>query len=288
MPNVEILKRFLLAASLFLAACTVDGRYGHVEGVRVDIPASPEIHGAGHFQEPNTRRWRAAANVHLGKEERANVDGIENPLGDCSDIEHCRGNAQIEVYEKVDAEYRTVYPIVSASIERLYKGDLLLWSWGAGINRGIYGFGTFGVNARNFELGVSLGIWMMTHGQSYSGSYYQCVRWDWESEYQLERSGFGEIDRSVLDASFLYGLHAAAYFGQFSLMASAEIYRPNLYVSDKDIHADFMLPYVITEFFEVGYLLNENWELYAGLSNILGDFEGWHFSLLAGVRLSWK
>ncbi len=287
MHYLGVLERFLLVAALFLSACTVDGRYGHVEGVRVDIPASPEIHGAGNFQEPNTKRWRASANVHLGREERANIDGIENSLGDCSDIEHCRGNAPIDVYEKVDAEYRTVYPVVSASIERLYKKDLLLWSWGAGFNRGIYGFGTLGINARHFELGASLGIWMMRHGQSYSGSYYQCVKWNWESEYELERSGFGATD-DILDASYLYGIHGAAYFGPFSFLASAEIYRPNLKVSDKDIHADFNLPYVITEFFEVGYRLDENWELYTGVANILGDFEGWHFSALGGVRLSWN
>ncbi len=285
--RLGILKKNLPVLALFLSACTIDGSYGHVEKVRVDVPASPEIHGAGHYQKPNTKRWRASANVHLGREERANVDGITNSLGDCSDIEHCRGNAQIEVHEKVDAEYRTVYPIVSASIERLYKEDILLWSWGAGFNRGIYGFGTLGVNTRNFEVGLSLGLWMMMHDQSYSGSYYSCVKWNWENEYRLNRSGFDAIEGSALDASFLYGLHAAAYFGSFSFLASAEIYRPNLYVADKDIHADFKLPYVITEFFEIGYLLNENWELYTGVANILGDFEGWHFSLLGGIRLNW-
>ncbi len=281
------LKKFLFAALLPLSACTIDGSYGHVEKVRVDVPASPEIHGAGHYQKPNTKSWRASANVQFGREERANVDGITNTLGNCSDIEHCRGNEKITVNEDVDAEYRTVYPIVTASLERLYKKDLLLWSWGAGFNRGIYGFGTLGVNTRNFEVGLSLGLWMMVHGQSYSGAYYSCVKWDWENEYQLERSGFDSRAENVFDASFLYGLHAAAYFGSFSFLVSAEIYRPNLLIVDKDIHADFELPYVITEFFEIGYRLNENLELYSGAANILGDFEGWHFSLLGGFRFYW-
>ncbi len=279
--------KILLAATLvFLSACTIDGRYGHVEKVRVDVPASPEIHGAGHYQKPNTKYWRAAASVHLGREERANVEGVTNKLGNCYDIEHCRGGTQIAVDENVDAEYRTVYPVVSASLENLRKEDLFLWSWGFGINRGIYGFGTLGLNSRHFEVGVSLGLWIMAHDQAFSGSSYSCVKWLWDKDYHLSRSGFAE-EGGVFDASFLYGLYAGAFFGKFSFLLSAEIYRPNLFVSDKDIHADFELPYVITEFLEIGYWINEKWEVYSGVANILGDFEGWHFSALGGVRFYW-
>lgn len=284
------MERFLkiLCAILVVcaSACTIDGSYGHVEKVRADVPASPNLHGAGHYQKPNTKYYRAAAEVHLGKRDEAKIEGIRNELGDCGKIEHCRGEAKVEVREDVDAGYRTVYPTVTASFERLWKEDLLLWSLGTGIDGGIYGFGTLGINTRHFELGAALGVWFMGHGFSYSGTSYSCVKMAWDEGFRLSRGSFESEDDYMFDLVFVQGIYASVYRGNFSFQFSAGAYRPHG-TYGKDVQADFDLPYVITEYFGIGYRINEHWEIHSGVANMIGDFAGWHFSGLAGVRFYW-
>lgn len=282
----RFLKIFCAIFVLCSSACTIDGRYGHVEKVRADVPASPDLHGAGHYQKPNTKYYRMAAKVHLGNRDEAKIEGIENELGDCGQIEHCRGEAQVKVREDVDAEYRMVYPTITASFERLWKDDLLLWSFGTGIDRGVYGFGTLGINTRHFELGAALGVWFMGHGFSYSGTEYDCVKMAWDDEFHLSRNSFESNSDYMFDLVFVYGMYASVYHEKFSFQFSAGAYRPHGEYM-KDDHADFELPYVITEYFGIGYRINGNWEIHSGVANMIGDFAGWHFSGLAGVRFYW-
>jgi len=286
------MKNLLLIAfaSLFiLSGCSITGNYEHVEAITMDAAAAPEVRGASGYQKPNTRSSRFSANVYSGISDKESIQGIRNKLGDCSKISGCEGfnEAKINVKEDVDATYKTTIPYFSASAEMLKKNDLTLWSLGLSINDGLYGFGSFGFNTTYFEIGATLGFWFNYRDFNYSGTSYYCSESIFDSE-DIHRTNIGGSSNSSF--VFTYGGYVSAYYEQFSLNYSLNVYRPrpnyaNSFSSNEntELQADFDLPIVLTEYITAGYRIGQNWEIRLGAVNTFGEFPGWHWNLTAGL-----
>lgn len=250
----------------------------------MEIPAGPEVRGASFYQKSKTGNLRISGNVHLGQSEKIDIEGITSKTGDCSAMEKCLQH-EFTVDDHVQATYKTSYPIVTGSMEYLYKYKILLWSVGGAINDGFFAFTSGGINTDFFEVGANIGIWGYHRHFEYSGIDYQCSA-DWGDNRYLSEHPFG--DSNKFGASVVYGLYAGTYYDHFSLNFSINTYKPHTRYNTSEINADFELPWVITEYLTAGYKFNEEWELRIGAVNVFGDFEGWHWSMISGISYSFN
>ena len=145
-----LLSVFFLLNFLSLWGCA-SAHYEHVNQVSMEIPAGPEVRGASFYQKSKTGNLRISGNVHLGQSEKIDIEGITSKTGDCSAMEKCLQH-EFTVDDHVQATYKTSYPIVTGSMEYLYKYKILLWSVGGAINDGIFAFTSGGINTDFFEL----------------------------------------------------------------------------------------------------------------------------------------
>jgi len=273
---------FFIAMSLSLTllyGCA--GSYGHVEKVEMEAKAAPEVRGASGYQEPNTSSIRFSANVYMGKSQKEYIKGIKNPKGSCSGMENCNGFDKINVKESVDAVYKVTAPYASGTFQYLGKASALLWSAGANIQDGLHGFAALGINTKYVEAGLSLGLWLYYRHFEYSGTEYYCFSFD--NDKEIQTSPFS--DESTIDLSITTGGFISAYFDQFSLNYSLNVYRPNpsYLVSTNELQADFDLPLIFTSYITAGYRINKNWEVRMGAVNITGDFPGAHWRGVANL-----
>lgn len=272
------------AFALFLfSGCSISGSYGHVETFEMETLAAPELRGAGGFREPNTSATRFSANVHMGNPEKERLSGIVNKKGNCSDLADCEEYRDIKVNENVDATYRMGFSILTASLDYVYKHNLLMLGAGASINKGVFGNAFMGLNTKYFEVGASAGLWIHRRDFTYSGTDYYCVHYFLGGD-ELEEGSFESSTNIGLAAT--YGGFASAYYGPFSLNFSFNVYRPDPSYpnqSNDNLQADFLFPRVMTEYIVAGYRLNDSWEFRLGAANTFGEFPGWHWSVTGGV-----
>ena len=86
---------------------------------------------------------------------------------------------------------------------------------------------------------------------------------------------------------FTFGGYASAYYGPIFFTYSVIAYKPtfedeNLW-SKEDDDVVLYLPYVITNYYSLGYRLDEHWEVSIGAANVFGSFAGYHWSGHAGI-----
>ena len=277
------MKKFILSCALFAILLSLDGcasaHYEQVNRVSMEIPAGPEVRGAGFNQESKTGHFRISGNVHLGESEKIDIKGITSKTGDCSEMEKCL-ERDFTIDNHVEATYKTIFPIVTGSLEYLYKYKMMLWSVGGAINDGAFAFTSGGINTDFFEAGVNIGIWGHYRKFEYSGIDYHCYS-DWGDNRYLSESPFGDSNNFGISA--VYGLYAGVYYDNLFLNYSVNPYKPHTRYNTSEINADFELPWVITEYLTAGYRFDKHWELRIGAVNIFGDFEGWHWSMISGV-----
>lgn len=292
-PYAKSIAAFAFSAFAFsLVGCTINGSYGHVEKLTEGISPAPDVHGANGYQKPGAEQVRASINIHIGSEDKAKVSGIRNEFENCGKIGSCTIPSDMQVNEDVDVSYKLNYNLINTSIEYLNKKNILLWSLGLAVNNGIYTFGTIGINTPYFEFGALAGLWLYLHDQDYSGTSYDCTKYLFRDEYSLDKDPFSVEKEKKLAAAVTYGGYASAFYGPVFLAYSLNMYFPQhgLDKDDKDnkMQADFSLPLVMTEYVTVGYHINKNWELHAGVSNTFGDFDDWHWAGTGGVSFYFK
>ena len=273
---------FVLALSLF-SGCSISGSYGHVEQFEMEALASPELRGAGGFREPNTTATRLTANVHMGNPEKERLSGIVNKKGNCGNLADCEEYKDIEVNENVDATYRMGFPVLTASLDFVYKHNLLMLGGSASIDKGVFGNAFMGLNTKFFEIGAAAGLWIHRREFTYSGTDFFCVHYFLGGD-ELEEGSF-ESSTSVGQVA-VYGGFASAYYGPLSLSFSFSVYRPDPAYpnrSNDNLQAKFAFPRVMTEYIVAGYRLNDSWEFRVGAANTFGEFPGWHWSVTGGV-----
>lgn len=281
MNKALLLLGIFLLNFLSLWGCA-SANYEHVNQVSMEIPAGPEVRGASSYQKSKMGNLRISGNVHLGKSEKIDIKGITNEPGDCKEMEDCL-QSEFTVDNHVDASYETSFPIVTGSLEYLYKDDIVLWSVGGAINDGFFAFASGGINTEFFEFGVSIGFWGYYRKFEYSGIDYSCSS-DWEDNRHLYEDPFG--DSNNFGFALVPGLYAGAYYDKLSLNFSINTYKPDLRYNTSELHAAFKLPSVISEYLTVGYKFNQRLELRIGAANVFGDFEGWHWSVISGLSFN--
>ena len=260
----------LLAASTMLTGCVAD--YAHVTKVNMEVVPAPEMRGASGYMESNQSKIRFSGSVNIGDDEEVKIKGLKNPLGPGCDSK-CRSEMENRVSEDVDATYSIVYPYVESSFESLHKNGNFLWSLGLGISRGAYGFFTVGFNTKHFEIGLADELWWVFRDFEYSVEYYD----------DLFVSGSSRTGMALRN---VFGGYASVYLDKVSLNYSINAYRPSPTYSDSDAHADFDLPYVLTEYISVGYRFTKTVEARVGAVNMFGEFPGWHWSGFGSVSIN--
>ena len=276
----------LLLSSLVLVGCGLTNHYAHVEAFEMEVPAAPEVRGAGNYKEPNTANVRLSANLQAAPQDEVRLHGLKNKMDGCKGLVECDGFKAENIKENVDGTYKMVGPILSASLDYISKKELFLWGFSFALDKGFYASLILGVNTKYFEVGASLGWWNYLRKFNYSGTTYECERYfGKETFYQYPFASSNGVGSVVT-----YGGYASAYYGPFSLNFSVNIYRPDPAFPEDDKKydysgtlADFEMPLVVTEYISAGYRINPQWELRLGASNVLGEFPGWHWGATGGI-----
>ena len=143
----------------------------------------------------------------------------------------------------------------------------------------IYASTSVGINTRHFELGLST-------FQRFTYQIINYLGYERDDEGNLNKlENFDNENRLVFQ--YGAGAYASLFLGPVTLSYNGNIYRPNKSVIiDKPIpQFKFATPYLFTNNFLVSYWYNPTTEFQLGVTNILVDFNGGHWSLNAGISL---
>ncbi|MBR4916974.1 MAG: hypothetical protein IKZ45_07855 [Fibrobacter sp.] len=253
-----------IALAGLLTSCS-STKMEYAKQVEMDAYPGPNTQGINRYIKENSVGSRLHGGFIVSKLEHTGVDGVENK-DEWDSID-------------VDSKYRITYLPVYGSIDKFAKGDLLTMSIGFGIYHGIYASSSVGINTKYFELGVS----------SFQRFTYQIINY---LGYAKEDDGtfttledFGNENRLVFQ--YGAGAYASLFIGNVTLSYNGNIYRPNKsIIIDKPIpQFKFATPYLFTNNFLVSYWYNPTTEFQLGITNILLNFNGGHWSLNAGISL---
>lgn len=239
---------------LALVGCSLSAQYDHIDKITMDANAAPEIRGADGFYERNGGKFRASASLHLGEAKSEKISDANT-----------------------NAAYQINYPYITVSLDYLIKNKILLWGWNATIDKGLFANYIAGFNKKNFEAGISIGLWLHKRDFEYSGTEYTCS--DSSNEIQQAET-FTEL--SSWGFAVTYGGYASVYHGPFSLSYSVNIYRP-IPAYKENTESQIDLPFIMTEYISAAYRLNKNWKLRLGATNTFGGFPGWHWGIIGGL-----
>jgi len=243
----------LLLFSVLLSGCVVEGD-PNITKARLEVNPAPEMRGAGENMTTN-RQLRFSGGVNAGASKNIDVDGVHN-----SD------------FKDIDLDYSIEYGILNGAVEYAIKKKVFLINAGVGLNKGLYTFGSFGLNTSYFELGVSGGLW-------YNFRDFYCEGTQTTTTLIFFQETDDYANHSSRGASLMLGGYAAMYVGDFSFGVSASVYEADVESSDLSYP-----PAVYTLYGTVGYRIDKHWAVRAGAVGLQGDgFDRAYWSGVAGV-----
>lgn len=289
----------LLVALAMLCGCSTSSTYTRINAFELEVPSAPDMHGANGYMNPGESNWRISGDVNIHKEESMSrggygVNATSCKLGSCDKI-HLPQEKVHDNFVRKNMDY------FSGGIEYLTKSGLPrdtidqnaggMFSFGIAYRQGALIHAGFGVNTKYFEAGATLGLWGQYRHLTYRATKYTCygsvfATLDDDKVYEEHYTDYDDATTIV----GTYGGYLSAYYGPMFLTFSASIYTPVMTLTTSDSYYGFRnmeedMPKVITEYFTFGYRISKMVEVHAGASNMLGDFEGWHWGATGGVSL---
>jgi len=279
MKHFKIALAFCAAALVGCGSTT--GDFHTLTDLTIDAPAAPDVHGANGYMEPGKHAIRLSNKIHMGDDQREKLERLENKQEQCYGSSLCQHKNEVGK-DGVAATYNITRPFLDFSAQWLHKIDPIVISAGLSYNDGPYTFVTFGFNTKHLEAGVSLGYWVYGRNQYFKGL-------DVSYEYSYHTGSYSYQSNDFEDHSKEYtgimtgGGYISLYYNPVFFTYSMNAYNPNF--SEEWDYDDiyFDLPYVLTSYFTAGYRLDERWEISGGLSNVYGEFAGWHWAGHAGI-----
>lgn len=252
------------SAAIALSACA-STKMEYAESATIDIYPGPSMQGISRLLPENTIGSRLRGGVAIGASEKIGLDSVYNK-GDWDSVE-------------VDARYKIKYLPVWGSIDKFVKGKLFTMNIGFGIYHGIYASTGFGINTKYFELGV----------QSFQRFTYESF--NYHAYEKTEDESLEKIEDTNNNDKLVFQYGAGAYASLFiksvTLSYNGNVYRPNksIVINDPVPEISFATPYVFTNNFLISYWYSDTIEFQLGITNLLVDFNGGNWSLMAGVSL---
>ena len=262
--NKFLISIFTACAAIALCACS-GTRMDYAETATIDAYPGPSMQGINRYLPENTIGSRLHGGVLVGTTKSRHLDSTYNK-GDWDSVE-------------VDADYKIKYLPVYGSIDKFVKGKLVTMNIGFGIYHGIYASTGFGINTKYFELGLS-------SFQRFTYETFNYLAYEEQDDGTFEKL---EDTKSGDKLVFQYGAgaYASLFIGKVTLSYNGNIYRPNksIIINDPIPEPSFATPYLFTNNFIVSYWYSETTEIQLGVTNLLMDFNGGNWSLMAGVSL---
>ena len=254
---------FAIAIAGMLCSCA-STKMEYAKSVEMDAYPGPNLHGINRYLKENTIGSRLSGGLLSSELDHVSLHDVQNP----------------EKYDSVEVsvKYRLNYLPAYGSIDKFAKGDLFLMSIGFGIYHGIYSSTSIGINTRYFELGL----------QSFQRFTYQTINY---SGYEKDGDKFNLIEdtdhKNRLAFQYGAGAYAGLFIGPVTLAYNGNVYRPNksIIIDKQTPEFPFSTPFLFTNNFSISYWYSPTTEFRLGLSNVLVDFNGGHWSLLGEVAL---
>lgn len=237
----------------------------------VEVKPAPEIYGASREMAPHSGAVRISGGARFSGDDREYAGRLEND------------------YPGTDHRYAPLfYDIVSGywygALHVVSKGELYTWGFSVGYDNALYVAGSAGINTEHFDAGVTLSLGWQIANQQYRNGF---VEGEEDYNYQTDFIHFA----SNLIAP---GIYASVYEGRLSLTYSGSVYWPeNVFNDDKytldpyvKTKGSFLPTAVFTHHLSVGYIFDKGIGIRLGVTNIMGDFNGFHWSGFGGVELN--
>ena len=256
-----------LFVSVFLGGCVITEKKHQVvvDHFEMEVPAAPEVHGAGRYLDDHSSVWRFSGGFQAGRQEEEKLDPEENVTG----------------------SYEVVYPFFVGTAEFRHKVKGFLFGPGVFINRGLYGNFVIGGNFKYFETGISAGLWLYTADYTYSGMEYSSTTTMYflfvETDHVESNEPFAS--RSSIAYTIPLGGYLSVFFEPWSLNFSINAYPVIPYYVDDDVKDGFSYPWIVTEYFVLGYRIDDDKEIRLGASNTFWKFHDGHWSVTGNLCL---
>jgi len=283
----------MVSMGVLLNGCVL----GHSRGILVQgteqVRAAPEVRGANKEIQPRSNFMSVRGGMRLGKTETVRAGSLENDLSDIVSCEDCEGPISNYRYAKLFYEIAATGPY--ATFEYLHKFKVFTIGVSAGYDNGAYVSPVIGANFKNFEFGATLAMETVT--TKYKKTAYAVIEepdcYGWLCEDSAD-PGDSEIDVETKDSYLSYapGIYFAFFIDRFSISYSGSMFQPNNFFDDVKTDEDHLvtklkddeMPTVLTNHISVGYNITDEFVVRLGLTNVYGEFPGWHWSGSGGVE----
>lgn len=189
------------------------------------------------------------------------VRGLKNEPEDCNeeytDCDFIKGH--------IDFLYRLDRFPVMASFTRLYKSRIAIAGFAAGISKYMYARFIFGMNNKNYELGMYGDL-----GYGFSKGAYSYKQREYSLFESLEYGESSYSDDNIGHFVTAFGGFASIYYGNFGVTYSPTLYAPwrrrDLPIKEdyEDFDTFFDFPKIVSQYVGISYWITDHWKLSYG------------------------
>lgn len=236
----------------------------------VEVKPAPEIHGASHEMAPHSGAVRISGGARFGGDDREYAGRIEN-----AGVE--------DDYRYANLFYDVVTSYWYGAIHVVSKGELYTWGFSVGYDNALYVATSAGLNTDHFEAGVTLSLGLQIANRQYRDGVVDDEDYNYHEDFI-----------NVASDLIAPGIYASVYEGRVSLTYSGSVYWPENVFNDDEGSFDpyvktkgsFLPTAVFTHHLSVGYIFDKGIGIRLGVTNVMGDFNGFHWSGFGGVELN--
>lgn len=245
--------------SVLLCSCTV--REMALSEGEFEAPVPHNFIGVGRFLPEGSSINSIALSGAYVPDASLRIRGVYNDPGECGDeYDDCFFDKS-----RIDFRYNLDRFPVMASFTRLYKSRMAIAGFGAGISKYMYGRFIFGMNVRNYELGMygDIGYGFGKGAYSYEQRVYSLMG---TTEYG--KSSYS--DNSIGHFVSAFGGFFSLYHGNFGVTYSPALYAPwrrrDLPITEsfEDFDIVFDFPKIVSQYVGLSYWFMDHWKISYG------------------------
>lgn len=291
--NKVLLILCLVSTSMLLNGCVTGRSRGILVQGTEQVRAAPEVRGANKEIQPRSNFMSVRGGMRLGKTETVKAGTLENDLDRISSCDDCEGPISNYRYAKLFYEIASTGPY--AIFEYLHKFDAFTVGVSTGYDNAAYVSPVIGANFKNFEFGATVAMEVLP--TKYKKTAYAVVEEsDCQGLFCIDPADLGESEFDVETEnsyiSFAPGIYMAFFMDRFSVSYSGSVYVPDNFFDDVNTNDNRLvtklkndeMPAVFTNHVSVGYNITDNFVVRLGLTNVYGEFPGWHWSGSGGLE----
>ena len=269
---------YALVTCIGVLLCSCSWQKASVKEGTFDVYAPAPFTGAAFSMDEKSSVMRGSLQFRKYDKETLPLKGIQN--------ETIQGDFYSSKIEERSANiaYKFLRYPITGSFDYFSKNRISMWGVGAGLDPSPFIRGTFGLNSRYIETGLTAYVNVGLNNSS--------VKLEWIShEYQGMMYGYEDYHGSIENEQREFKFHGGigGFINFFPIKEIAISYAPFFYRpwwddEVRDYEISFRFPYIISQYFGASVLIAKHVQLSAGATVYVGkSFKGRYWFFDSGI-----